>query len=162
VACRPVAKRWLYKQRPLLGNARNIHARYNRRTDLCNPFLSNGSVNTHQINNRKTVFSMLSVTRWYKQESLKQRVSCWLGLSVVHLSEVKWSEVKWSSWLVSERVQLIGQLSVESQLVKIRVGGWCEMATSLGPRYLTAHSSQEFCMGFEHGSRGIAIVNIRY
>jgi hypothetical protein len=29
---RPVGKRWLCKQRPLLGNARNIHARNNRRT----------------------------------------------------------------------------------------------------------------------------------
>jgi hypothetical protein len=32
VAYRPVAKQRLCKQRPLLGNARNMHARYNRRT----------------------------------------------------------------------------------------------------------------------------------
>jgi hypothetical protein len=45
VAYRPVAKRWLCKLRPLLGNVRNIFAR-NNRTGLCNQFLSNGSVNT--------------------------------------------------------------------------------------------------------------------
>jgi hypothetical protein len=32
VTYKPVAKRWLCKQRPLLGNARNIHAHNNRRT----------------------------------------------------------------------------------------------------------------------------------
>jgi hypothetical protein len=32
VAYRPVAKQRLYKQRPLLGNARNMHGRNNRRT----------------------------------------------------------------------------------------------------------------------------------
>jgi hypothetical protein len=32
VAYRPVAKRQLFKQRPLLGSASNIHARNNRRT----------------------------------------------------------------------------------------------------------------------------------
>jgi hypothetical protein len=32
VAYRPVAKEWLYKQRPLLSNTRNIQARNNRRT----------------------------------------------------------------------------------------------------------------------------------
>jgi hypothetical protein len=46
VTYRPVAKRWLCKRRSFLGNARNIHARNNRKTMLCNPFLSNGSVNT--------------------------------------------------------------------------------------------------------------------
>jgi hypothetical protein len=30
-AYRPVAKQWLYKQRPLLGKARNIHSGNNRR-----------------------------------------------------------------------------------------------------------------------------------
>jgi hypothetical protein len=45
-AYRPVAKRWFCKQRPLLDNGRNIHARNNKTTALCNPFLSNGSVNT--------------------------------------------------------------------------------------------------------------------
>jgi hypothetical protein len=46
VACRPVAKRWLYKQRPLLDNARNIHEGNNKTTVLCNPFLDNGSINS--------------------------------------------------------------------------------------------------------------------
>jgi hypothetical protein len=32
MAYRPVAMWWLCKQQPLLGNARNIHARNNRRT----------------------------------------------------------------------------------------------------------------------------------
>jgi hypothetical protein len=47
------------------------------------------------------MFSMWSVPRCYKQDSLKRWVSCWLGLSAVKLSEVTWS-----SWLMSERVQL--------------------------------------------------------
>jgi hypothetical protein len=41
------------------------------------------------------VFSMWFVARCYKQDSLKQRVSCLLKLSAVQLSEVKSS-----SWLV--------------------------------------------------------------
>jgi hypothetical protein len=43
VTYRPVAKRWLCKQRPLLGNARNIHSCNNKTTGLCDLFLSNGS-----------------------------------------------------------------------------------------------------------------------
>jgi hypothetical protein len=72
----------------------------------------------------ETVFSLWSMPRCYKQDSLKQPVSCWFKLSAVQLSEVTWS-----SWLVSERVQL----TVGSQPVKRRLGGWCEMAASLGP-----------------------------
>jgi hypothetical protein len=41
VMYRPVAKQWLCKERPLLGNARK-----NRTTGLRNPFLNNVSVNT--------------------------------------------------------------------------------------------------------------------
>jgi hypothetical protein len=67
---------------------------------------------------------MWSVPRCYKQDSLKQRVSCRWELSAVQLSKVTWS-----SWLVSESVQL----SAGSQPVERRLGGWCEMATSLGP-----------------------------
>jgi hypothetical protein len=37
-----VAKHWLCKQRPLLGNPCNIHASNNRTTGLCNSFLSYG------------------------------------------------------------------------------------------------------------------------
>jgi hypothetical protein len=69
---------------------------------------------------------MWSVPRCYKQDSLKQRVNFWLEFWVVQVSEVTWS-----SWLVSERVQL----SVESHLMKRRLGGWCEMAASLGPSF---------------------------
>jgi hypothetical protein len=72
----------------------------------------------------ETVFSVWSMPRCYKQDSLKKRVSCWEELSAVQLNEVTQS-----SWLVSERVQL----PVESQPVKRRVGGCCEMAASLGP-----------------------------
>jgi hypothetical protein len=45
VAYRPVARRRLCKQGPLLRNARKIEAR-NNKTVLCNPFPGNGSVNT--------------------------------------------------------------------------------------------------------------------
>jgi hypothetical protein len=41
LAYRTIAKRWLCKMRPLLGNPRK-----NRRTGLCNPLLGKGSVNT--------------------------------------------------------------------------------------------------------------------
>jgi hypothetical protein len=46
VTFRPVAKRWLCKQRPLLGNARNMYACNNKTKELRRPFLQNGSVNT--------------------------------------------------------------------------------------------------------------------
>jgi hypothetical protein len=71
----PVAKRWLCKQRLLLGNARNIHARNNRRTvfsvaraaavgtQRCGKHNSNES----KGNNRRAVFYMWSVFRCYKQ-----------------------------------------------------------------------------------------------
>jgi hypothetical protein len=52
VAYRSVAKQWLYKQPPLLGNAREIQARNNKTTGLCNPFLCNGK---HVYNNRGIV-----------------------------------------------------------------------------------------------------------
>jgi hypothetical protein len=47
VVYRPFAKRWLCKQQPLLGNARNVHTCNNKTTGLCYLFLGNGSVNTH-------------------------------------------------------------------------------------------------------------------
>jgi hypothetical protein len=52
------------------------------------------------------------------------------------------------------------QSSVESQPVKRRLGGWCEMAASLGPS--SVDSWQDFCTELERGNRGIVIVNIRY
>jgi hypothetical protein len=62
---RPIARRWLCKQRPLLCNARNIHACNNRTTGNATPFYamarwkrSRGNENSR--NNRKAVFSM-----WY-------------------------------------------------------------------------------------------------
>jgi hypothetical protein len=76
-----------------------------------------------------------------------------INLSKVKWSEVKWSEVKWSEvkWSVSKWVSsvegwqfcwarqetlrrdgAIVELSVESQPVKRRLGGWCERATNLG------------------------------
>jgi hypothetical protein len=42
-----IAKQWLRKQRPLLGNSKNIQARNNRVTGLCNTFLSNAPVNAY-------------------------------------------------------------------------------------------------------------------
>jgi hypothetical protein len=67
---------------------------------------------------------MLSVPRYYEPDSFEQRVSCWWKLSAVQLGDMACS-----SWLVSERIKL----SVLSQPVKRRLGGWYEMATSLGP-----------------------------
>jgi hypothetical protein len=51
VAYRPAAKQWLGKQRPLLRNARNIHAHNNRATAFSmwstpRPLIWNGPVNT--------------------------------------------------------------------------------------------------------------------
>jgi hypothetical protein len=64
VAYTPVNKQRLCKQQPLLGNARN-----NRTTGLCNPFLSNSSVNMPTIGILlETVFSIRSVQSSYKEE----------------------------------------------------------------------------------------------
>jgi hypothetical protein len=52
VACRPVTKRRLFKQRPLLSNVRKIHTR----------------------NNRETVFSARSVSRCYKRDRWELQV----------------------------------------------------------------------------------------
>jgi hypothetical protein len=41
---KPVAKKLLFKQRPLLGNVRDIHATVEQR-GIRNPFISNRSVN---------------------------------------------------------------------------------------------------------------------
>jgi hypothetical protein len=70
MAYRPVAKQYLCKQRPLLGNDRNIHSCNNRTTGLCNPFISNGSINTPTIIGvlSETVFSIRSVQSGYKEE----------------------------------------------------------------------------------------------
>jgi hypothetical protein len=84
VRYRPVAKRWLCKHQQLLCNKRiNKH-----------PFL------LLDYKNRNGVIYVFRA-RCYKQDSLEERVSCWLELSAV-----QWSEVTWSSCLVSERVQL--------------------------------------------------------
>jgi hypothetical protein len=70
VAYRPVTKQWLYKQRPFLGNSRNTHERSSRTMGLCDPFLSNGSVNTPTKIGvlLKTVFSIRSVQSAYTEE----------------------------------------------------------------------------------------------
>jgi hypothetical protein len=75
VEYRLVAKRWLCKQRHLLGNARNIHACKNRRTAFSvvrDAAVSGQLLGKHvpaatDTNNRRTVFSTWSVPRWYKQ-----------------------------------------------------------------------------------------------
>jgi hypothetical protein len=59
VAYRPVAKQWLSKQRPLLGSARNIHARNNGVMQL----VSKQRIGKHAYNNRGMV---------------ENGVSCWV------------------------------------------------------------------------------------
>jgi hypothetical protein len=81
----PVAKQWLWKQQPLLGNA------HNRIMGLCNPFLSNSSVNTFPWK-----WTHATIEEW-----------CFLlgprrgRISVFQLSEVKYlgdeSVVSWQS-----------------------------------------------------------------
>jgi hypothetical protein len=108
VAYKPFAKRRLCKQRPLIGNARNIRVPNNRKTGVCNPFLSKGSVIKFPLQrtptqNSRTVFSMWSLPRYYKQGSLKQRVSdffpCGGGVEYIHRSPAsrrrrqKWNPV---------------------------------------------------------------------
>lgn len=117
VVYKPVAKQWIFVQRPLLCTARTIHARNNRKPGSCYLFQSNVSVNTfpsnwHQLNNRRTVFSVWSVPCCCRQGSLKQWSRCWLELSAV-------------------------QLSVVIQPVEIRQRDLCEMTDSLGPRWLS-------------------------
>jgi hypothetical protein len=125
------AKQWLCKQRPLLGNIRNIHTSNNRTSWLCNQFLSNRSVNTSTTIRvwLETLFSILSVLSSYKEEFSWE--------SAVEFRSSKWavqlSEVTWSSWLVRERVQL----PVECQPMRRRLRGWCEMASSLGSSQLS-------------------------
>jgi hypothetical protein len=60
-----------YKQRPLVGNTSNIHARNERTTGLCNPFISNGSVNTPTKIGAllEAVFSIRCMQSGYKEES---------------------------------------------------------------------------------------------
>jgi hypothetical protein len=119
VVYRPVAKRRLCKQQPLLANDRNIHARSNKTTGLCNSILSNGSVRAHvpaETNMRAAIENRcfllgpprgylagtpgwLSEVNWIEVK--------WSGVkwSEVKWSEVKWSEVKWSEvvgWRVRE------------------------------------------------------------
>jgi hypothetical protein len=48
VAHRPVAKQRFCKWRQLLSNVSKIYVGNNRKTGLCNPFLSNRLVNTFQ------------------------------------------------------------------------------------------------------------------
>jgi hypothetical protein len=73
MAYRPIAEQRLCNERPLLRNARNIHARNNRRTVFSmwstpRPFICNGSVN-RLYNNRGDVFSAWSVPRSYLEDN---------------------------------------------------------------------------------------------
>jgi hypothetical protein len=72
VAYKPLTKRWLCKQRPLLCNARNIHSRKDRTIWFTEPLLWNGSKQrlgkyvpseTNARNNIRAVFSMRSTPR---------------------------------------------------------------------------------------------------
>jgi hypothetical protein len=116
VTYRAVAKLSLCKQRPLLGNARS-----KRTSGLCNPCLSNGSVNTflrkrtraQQYENRVFVVVRAKGISW-KQVTDWPSVAMWLWLWL---------------WLWLWPVQL----SAESRAVKRRLGDWYETADSLGP-----------------------------
>jgi hypothetical protein len=110
VLCGPFSKRWLCKQRPLLANARNIHARNNRTTGLCNPFLNNGSINKFP-RKRDAQSSTVTVKR-----------GCFLCGPCQGVKKKTKGTIQFSC-----------QLSVESLPVKRRLGGWCEMTASLGP-----------------------------
>jgi hypothetical protein len=94
VAYRPVAKRWLCKQRPLLGNPCNIHAS-NNRTGLCNPFISKWSVNEPlQQYLLEAVFSIPSVQSGYKEENSVNHFSWELRVgSSVDLCKGGWEEM---------------------------------------------------------------------
>jgi hypothetical protein len=69
------------------------------------------------------LFSMWFVPRCCRQDSLKQRGSCWLELS----------KRTWSSWFV--------QFSAGHQPVKGRPGGWYEMTASVGLSFQLTKSS---------------------
>jgi hypothetical protein len=77
VEYRAVSEQWLCGRRPLLGNARNTHARNNGKAGLCNPFLSNGSVNTPTkiVVLLGTVFYIRFVQSGYKEELVENRQS---------------------------------------------------------------------------------------
>jgi hypothetical protein len=81
VAYRPAAKQWLGKQRPLLGNARNIQARDNRRTVFSMwsaplPLLCNSAVNTH-LQQRNCVFCVVRAEGLFLRQ-LALQFSCGL------------------------------------------------------------------------------------
>jgi hypothetical protein len=61
VACRPVTKRWLCNQRPLLGNASNMHTVFR----AANVATQQGGRNTS--NNRRDVISIWSVLGFWEQ-----------------------------------------------------------------------------------------------
>jgi hypothetical protein len=68
MAYRPVAKQWICKQLPLLGNTRNLHARNNRRTvfskwHALRPLLWNGAVNTPLQHQRDCVFCVVRAVK---------------------------------------------------------------------------------------------------
>jgi NAD-dependent dihydropyrimidine dehydrogenase PreA subunit len=98
----------------------------NRTTGLCNPFLSNGLVNNTNATIEELCFpcgpcwDVVSKRVW--NNKLVVGWSC-LQFSWVELHEV-------AGWWVKE---FNCQLSVGHQPVKKRLGGQCEMATSLEP-----------------------------
>jgi hypothetical protein len=120
VAYRIVNKQWLYKQRPLHGNSRNI-----RKTGLCNQFLSNGSVKTFTIGVLfETMFSVRSVQSRYKKDfswestaefrSFKWAVSQELGSARAAEKMALWVQVLTSvqrrdhgSWRISTVLNLL-------------------------------------------------------
>jgi hypothetical protein len=106
VAYRQVSKRWLCKQRPLLGNVRNKHVRNARTTVLCNPFLSNRSVNTPLQQ-----YLLLEKCVLYKEDNWSNSVEG-RGFAV-QLSSARGAEKTWRySWADSWQ-ELHGRLWLE-------------------------------------------------
>jgi hypothetical protein len=99
VANGPDVKRWFCKQRPFLGNVRNIHAHNNKTRGLCSPFISNGSVNTPTTIGvlLETVFSIRSMQNGYKEEFVEngQSSSGVLSEQLVESWALKWRLRRW-------------------------------------------------------------------
>jgi hypothetical protein len=107
VTYRPVVKRWFCKQRPLLGNAYNMHATTEQRSYATARWTCSRGKELAR-NNRRVAFSMLSTPRSYLEDS--SVVSCQLKVSLWR--EVWEGGVKWppawdpvEGWQLSRALQ---------------------------------------------------------
>jgi hypothetical protein len=103
---KPVAKRWLCKQRPVLGNVGNIHVR-NNRTGLCKPFISNGSVNTDTI---IWVLSDMMFSIWAVQSGYKEEFIWESAVSSHYKNCLKSHEAKWPLEFVDGKYKRYGTI----------------------------------------------------